>query len=105
MSLLSNYFKSLEGLDDILVYFDSTYVNGTYKSTIKEYSTTRFLRHLPIFLPHTWNVYNATKEGYGRTNNVSEGFNNKLKNIMCNASATTAFIVLIKICRRPKSYV
>jgi len=108
MSLLSNYFKSLEGLDDILVYFDSTYVNGTYKSTIKEYSTTRFLRHLPIFLPHTWNVYNATKEGYGRTNNVSEGFNNKLKNIvrikhfnlcifiesiqMCNASATTAFI-------------
>ncbi|KAF0765135.1 Uncharacterized protein FWK35_00010141 [Aphis craccivora] len=81
MSLLSNYYKSLEGLDDILVYFDSTYVNETYKSTITEYGTTRFLRYPPIFLPHMWNVYNATKEGYGRTNNVSEGFNNKLKNI------------------------
>ncbi|CAH1708812.1 unnamed protein product [Aphis gossypii] len=108
MSLLSNYFKSLEGLDDILVYFDSTYVNGTYKSTITEYGTTRFLRHPPIFLPHMWNVYNATKEGYGRINNVSEGFNKKLKNIvrikhpnlyifiesiqMCNVSATTALI-------------
>ncbi|KAE9537329.1 hypothetical protein AGLY_006352 [Aphis glycines] len=79
MSLLSNYFKSLEGLDDILVYFDSTYVNGIYKSTMKitEYGTTRFLRHPPIFLLHMWNVYNITKEGYGRINNVSEGFNKK----------------------------
>ncbi|CAH1736369.1 unnamed protein product [Aphis gossypii] len=81
MSLLSNYFKSLEGLDDILVYStnDSIYINGTYKFTITEYGTTRFLRHLPIFLPHMWNVYNATKEGYGRINNVSERFNKKFK--------------------------
>jgi len=56
-----------------------------------------------------WNVYNATKEGYSQTNNVSEGFYSKLKNIvrikdpnlyifiesihnMCNASVTTALV-------------
>ncbi|XP_025421019.1 uncharacterized protein LOC112691091 [Sipha flava] len=108
MSLPSNYFKSLKELDDILVYFDSIYVNGTYKSKTTEYGTIRFLRHPPIFSPHMWNVYNATKESYGRTNNVSEGFNSKLKNIvrikqpnlyifiesiqMCNASAMTALV-------------
>lgn len=55
-----------------------------------------------------WNVYNTTKEGYDGTNNVSEEFNNKLKNTviikhpnvyifiepiqMCNAAATTTLV-------------
>ncbi|KAF0688714.1 Integrase catalytic domain-containing protein, partial [Aphis craccivora] len=58
---------------DILVYFDSTYVNGTYKSISTEYGTIRLVRRPPIFSPYMWNVYNATKESYGRINNVSEG--------------------------------
>lgn len=53
-----------------------------------------------------WDVYNVTREGSGRINNVLEGFSNKLKNIVkirhlslcilieslntCNASAITA---------------
>lgn len=106
MSILFNSLKTIEELDDILVYFNSTYVNGTYKSIPTEYGTIRLVRRPPIFSPYMWNVYNATKEGYGRTNNVSEGFNNKFKNIvrirhpnififieslqMCNVSAVTA---------------
>ncbi|KAF0718282.1 Uncharacterized protein FWK35_00023437 [Aphis craccivora] len=111
ISLLSNYFKSLEGLDDILVYFDSTYVNGTYKSTITEYGTTRFLRHpvsTNIFTTHVERLQCHKRRLWSDRNNVSEWFNNKLKNIirikhpnlymfiesiqMCNASATTALV-------------
>uniref|UniRef100_A0A2S2NA72 Transposase IS204/IS1001/IS1096/IS1165 DDE domain-containing protein n=1 Tax=Schizaphis graminum TaxID=13262 RepID=A0A2S2NA72_SCHGA len=108
ISIPFNLSKTYEELEEILVYFDSTYVNGTYKSIPTEYGTIRLVRRPPIFSPYMWNVYNATKEGYGRTNNVSEGFNNKFKNIvrirhpniyifieslqMCNASAVTALL-------------
>lgn len=63
-----NSLNTFEEFKDILVYFDSTYVNRTYKSIPTEYIMICLVRCLPIFSPYTWKVYNATK-GYGITNN------------------------------------
>lgn len=41
MSILFKSLKTFEELEDILVYFDSTYVNGTYKSISTEYGAIR----------------------------------------------------------------
>ncbi|CAH1711862.1 unnamed protein product [Aphis gossypii] len=62
MSLLSNYFKSLEGLDDILVYFDSTYVNGTYKSTITEYGIQLAFYDIHQYFYHTCGTFTMSQK-------------------------------------------
>jgi len=101
----------LEGLYDILVYFDSTYVNGTYKSITTEYGTTRFLRQprsTNIFTTQYVECLQCHKRRIWSDQQRVKGFNNKLKNIvrikhpnlyifiesiqMCNASATTALV-------------
>jgi len=97
MWLLSYSFKSLEGFDDFLVYFNLTYVNGTSKSITIECGTTRSLQHRPTFSQHMWNVYNSTKEGYGRAYNVSGGFNYKLKNVWIKYSNLNIFIESIQM--------
>jgi len=63
------------------MYFDATYVNGIYKATITEFETTYLKRQPLIFPSYLWSVYNASKKGYARTNNISEAFNNKFQNI------------------------
>ena len=35
-----------------------------------------------MFAPCMWNVHNATKLGYSRTNNISEGWNNKFQHLI-----------------------
>jgi hypothetical protein len=39
-------------------------------------------RKPPLFPPSIWNVFNLTKAGIGRTNNISEGWNNKFTTLV-----------------------
>ncbi|KAF0753438.1 Uncharacterized protein FWK35_00018157 [Aphis craccivora] len=41
-----------------------------------------FTRTPPLFPPSTWNVFELTKAGIGRTNNISEGWNNKFATLV-----------------------
>jgi len=77
MSILYDTINYNDDVNDILTYFDATYVNGNYKATTTEFETMYLSRQPPIFSPHLWSVYNASKKGCARTNNISEAFNNK----------------------------
>ncbi|KAF0703421.1 Uncharacterized protein FWK35_00028583 [Aphis craccivora] len=49
----------------------------------KHYAKPRFEnRTPPLFPPSTWNVFELTKAGIGRTNNISEGWNNKFATLV-----------------------
>lgn len=81
MSLLYDIFSYDNDVDDILTYFDVTYVNGPYK-LINNTQVMCFKRRPSMFAPYMWNVHNATKLGYSRTNNISEGWNNKFQHLI-----------------------
>ncbi|XP_025199555.1 uncharacterized protein LOC112597645 [Melanaphis sacchari] len=84
MSVLYDLSKDFNDpdIDELLLYFDKTYVNGTYKRTTTQSNGLSFWRSSPIFPPYLWNVHNATKKNTGRTNNICEGFNNKFKTLV-----------------------
>ncbi|XP_060845568.1 uncharacterized protein LOC132925165 [Rhopalosiphum padi] len=82
ISVLYETFNYNDDVDDILTYFNATYMNGIYKATTTAFGTTYLKRQPSIFPPHLWNVFNASKKGYARTNNIFEAFNNKFKNIV-----------------------
>ena len=71
-----------EGFDDLLSYFDSTYVSGPCRSirclpSARQPSVQRVrVRRLPPqFPPSTWNVFEATLAKEPRTNNETEAWN------------------------------
>ncbi len=68
--------------DQILTYFDTTYVNGRYRNKENVELKYIFTRTPPLFPPSTWNVFELTKAGIGRTNNISEGWNNKFATLV-----------------------
>ncbi|KAF0759190.1 Uncharacterized protein FWK35_00013011 [Aphis craccivora] len=76
MSVLYDLSKDLNDpdIDELLLYFDRTYVNRTYKRTTTQSNSLSLWRSLPIFSSYLWNVHNATNKNTGRTNNISEGF-------------------------------
>ncbi|KAF0707046.1 FLYWCH-type domain-containing protein, partial [Aphis craccivora] len=66
--------------EDLLTYFDSYYVNGYYR-LVGSASTLHFRKIPPIFSPSSWNVHNATLVGEHRTNNMTEGWNNRFSKL------------------------
>ena len=70
-----------DGLEELLVYFDSTYISGTCRSirctTTGQQSSLRLRlrRQTPQFPPITWNVFDATVSHQQRTNNDTEAWN------------------------------
>ena len=71
------------GLEELLSYFDNTYVSGTCRAircppSRREPSAPRIRirRQRPLFPPETWNVLNATVSNTQRTNNETEAWNN-----------------------------
>ena len=79
-----------EGLQDLLEYFDSTYVTGTFRR-VQQHPTrdgllppapARIRRIPPRFPPATWNVHEVTLADEDRTNNVCEGWNNGFKTLV-----------------------
>lgn len=63
---------------ELLQYFDSTYVSGTYRNLGGRVNGIRLRSIPPRFPPATWNVHHATLNNDARTNNICEGWNNKM---------------------------
>ena len=75
-------------VEDLLDYFDTTYVSGVLRQqNVVQNQAARlvFRRNPPMFLPAIWNVHDATVNGDARTNNVCEGWNNKFFNLVGHA--------------------
>ena len=71
-----------EEANPLVEYFDKTYVSGQLRlrnapQQNNDNAVVRFRRVPPLFDQAKWNVHDATLQGEPRTNNVSEGFNNK----------------------------
>ena len=62
------------GLDDLLAYFDETYVRGTSRRVRCSYN--------PPYPPPVWNVHDATISGTERTNNACEDWNSGLATLL-----------------------
>jgi len=102
MSLLSNYFKSLEGLDDILVYFNSTYVkgnlqihnNGVRYNSLSTISTNIFTIHVEHLQCHKRKLW--LDQHVRKLKNIVRIKHPNLyifiESQMCNASATTVLV-------------
>jgi len=67
----------------LVEYFDETYVNGVSRQLPARDATKEpCIRHTPPrFQPSLWNVHTATLQGGDRTNNISEGWNNRLRTL------------------------
>ncbi|KAG7166705.1 hypothetical protein Hamer_G010341 [Homarus americanus] len=68
------------GLEDLVDYFDATYVTGKYRriDQTRQYPgpvTMRVRRIPPLFPPEKWNVNLATINNKDRTNNFCESWN------------------------------
>ena len=75
----------LPDLAELINYFDSTYVSGSIRSMQPRDSRRLLLRvrrSPPTFPPATWNVHQATVDGSERTNNVCEGWNHAIANLV-----------------------
>ncbi|CAC5412428.1 unnamed protein product [Mytilus coruscus] len=68
-------------------YFDATYVSGNMRRNAAPGQGLRLgMRRTPAMFPPTvWNVHDAAVNGDSRTNNVSEGLNNKFFNLVVYA--------------------
>jgi hypothetical protein len=63
--------------NDLVDYFDNTYVLGIYQNEHGRNGAVRLRRVPPAFPPRLWNVHEATVNEDPRTNNVSKAWNNK----------------------------
>jgi hypothetical protein len=93
MRYLRCHVPQVEGMEDLLDYFDVTYVTGQLRSRTATAGsdtcpTLTLRRSPPLFPPPVWNVHDATLEGDERTNNVCEGWNNAFTNLIGNNSAS-----------------
>ena len=63
----------------LVEYFDRTYVSGQLRLRQDRGTVApiRIRRIPPIFPIHNWNMHQVTLAGEARTNNISEGWNNK----------------------------
>lgn len=82
----------------LLDYFDSTYVTGTYKVLPHHPSsnTYRLRRIPPLFPPEIWNVHESTVHDLERTNNDTEGWNHRFKNLVGH-SHPSIYLLIRKI--------
>ena len=73
-------------------YFDETYVTGSLRQVTVNGLTG--MRATPSrFPPETWSVNDITLAGGHRTNNVSEGWNNRLRHLVVHLHLTVWLLV------------
>ena len=73
----------------LLEYFDTNYVTGHLRPRPQTPDLQlRFRRVPPIFAPAQWNMHEVTLANQPRTNNVSEGWNNKFRNLVGQSHPT-----------------
>ncbi|KAG7161848.1 Dipeptidyl peptidase 1-like 2 [Homarus americanus] len=72
--------------EELLMYFDRTYVSGSFQQPVAMPSDALMplrMRHTSsMFAPHLWNVHDSIMNNNARTNNICEGWNNKLFNLV-----------------------
>lgn len=90
--LRDNIPEDPEELEDLLDYFDATYISGLYRRIqIPAVAVggveppVRMRRSPPLFPPETWNVHQTTLEGGHRTNNFCETWNNAFSQMVGHA--------------------
>ena len=63
--------------EELVNYFDATYVTGTYRPVQRNGEQRLTMRRVPpMFPPSIWSVHSATVDSDPGTNNVCEGWNN-----------------------------
>lgn len=76
----------------LLEYFDATYVTGQLRPRVHgaqiDGLRLNFRRIAPIFPPAQWNMHDVTLADEPRTNNVSEGWNNKFQSLVGHSHPT-----------------
>ena len=70
---------------ELLDYFDSTYISGRRRQQNPAQNQAVLTRSPPMFPPAIWNVHDATFNGDARTNNMCEGWNNNVFNLVGHA--------------------
>ncbi|KAK6169919.1 hypothetical protein SNE40_018439 [Patella caerulea] len=77
-----------EGLDDLVAYFEATYVNGTCRKLQRppcldgRIPPIRMRRIPPLFPAELWNVHLTTLGGGSRTNNLCEAWNRAFSSLL-----------------------
>ena len=72
-----------DGFEGVVNYFDSNYVNGPFTATRLPGGRMRLTRCTsPRYGIEVWNVYQATMDGTGRTNNVCESWNHSFGHLV-----------------------
>eukprot|EP00102_Acyrthosiphon_pisum_P026403 XP_016663613.1 PREDICTED: uncharacterized protein LOC107884958 [Acyrthosiphon pisum] len=66
--------------DELLEYFDCTYVTGTYKK-VGSGECIKLRRIKAMYPPEIWNVHESTLNGEHHTNNMCESWNNRFKHV------------------------
>lgn len=69
---------SLTGFEDLVDYFDATYITGVRQAVRMPNGVMRInVANAPAFPPRVWNVREATLHQNPRTNNHCEGWNSR----------------------------
>lgn len=69
--------------NEIVDFFDKTYVNGTYRQIdIPGKTNIRFRNCPPLFPLEQWNTHDLTLADSDRTNNQTEGWNNRFSRLV-----------------------
>ena len=72
--------------EELVDYFETTYVTGTYRPVQRNGEQRLTMRRVPpMFPPSIWSVHSATVDSDPRTNNVCEGWNNKFFTLVGSA--------------------
>ncbi|CAN7984762.1 unnamed protein product, partial [Ixodes hexagonus] len=74
--------------EDLLDYFDITYVTGTFRRVLTRNGTVRLRRCAPKFPPRIWNMHVATMTGDHRTNNLAEAWDRKFSSMVGHCHPT-----------------
>ena len=88
-----------DGLQDLVSYFNSTYVSGRYRRIRLPAGRDgvvppiRLRRSEPMFPPEVWNVCQATLDGGDRTNNICEGWNHAFKELIGHKHPSIYYLI------------
>ena len=80
------------GCEELLQYFDATYVSGSFRQIrhpLRDGNALLRLRRMPpLFPPALWNVHDLTLTDGDRTNNFCEGWNNSFAKLVGHSHPT-----------------
>ncbi|WAR15428.1 hypothetical protein MAR_005552 [Mya arenaria] len=72
-----------EEIEDVIAYFDKTYVSGTFRRIQQQDGQPIRLRRIqPLYPPTLWNVHQATLTNSDRTNNLCESWNQQFQKLL-----------------------